>query len=106
MVDTQRIPYLIGALGALLAAVLAGEAIALFATGEGITPLFVVSVLTTSPFIGACLYAGRWIHRSDVEPSRYHRVGGWVLGGMVGFVSLNVLTILLMLPMPGFFIVG
>ena len=106
MIDTQRIPFLIGALGALLAAVVVGEVVALAYVEGGDFALLGVSVFTTAPFILACLYAGRWLHRSGIDPARYARVGGWVLGGMLAFLALNVLTILLMLPMNVFFLVG
>lgn len=107
MSGTKRIPYLIGALGTLLLAVLVGEAVAIaVATEAGITPLFGVSVATTAPFILVCLYAGRWLHRSEIHAERYRRVAGWVLGGMIGFVVLNSATILLLLPINAFVLAG
>jgi signal transduction histidine kinase len=55
---------------------------------------FVVGALTTLPFVGAVLYGGYWLERSDLPTERYSRVGRWFAGGLVGFLLLNGIMIL------------
>ncbi|WP_338742137.1 HAMP domain-containing sensor histidine kinase [Haloplanus salilacus] len=55
---------------------------------------FVVGVLTTLPFVGAILYGGYWLERSDLPTERYPRIGRWFGVGLVGFLLLNVAMIL------------
>lgn len=73
---------------------LLGEAVYLVLDPRAsLSALFAVSVGTTAPFLGACLYGGYWLRHSDLPESRYLRVGIWALAGLVGFLVLNLLTI-------------
>jgi two-component system OmpR family sensor kinase len=101
----RRVPFLIAAVGVLLTAVLAGEALALIRAGE-LGPLFLVSVLTTAPFLAACIGGAVWLVRSDLPADRYPRVGAWAVSGLVFFLGLNALTILATDPMALAFVVG
>lgn len=101
----RRVPYLIATVGILLSAVLAGEAAAQL-TGDGIHVLFVVSVLTTAPFLLACFVGAFWMVRSDLPADRMARVGVWAISGLVFFLAMNAITILANDPIPLAFVVG
>lgn len=90
----RRVPWLLAGLGALLTAALVGEAVYLLVDpGDSLSVLFLVSAGTTAPFLVACVYGGYWLWHSDLPESRYGRIGFWAVGGLVGFLLLNLLTI-------------
>lgn len=94
MNSDSRIPLVLSGIGAAFAGVLIGEGFAIWTiTGTLLIGLFWVSAATTAPFIGASVYGGYWLRHSDIPESRYRRILGWAVGGLVGFVCLNLLTI-------------
>ncbi|SDY20570.1 sensor histidine kinase [Halobellus clavatus] len=54
---------------------------------------FHVSVVTIYPFLAAMVYGSRWLKRSEL-PMKYHaRIRNWFVGGLAGFLSLNLVMI-------------
>lgn len=87
--------------------ILLGEAIALaVVAGAGVDSLFFVGALTSAPFLFATVYGGYWLASSDVPPNLYWRVALWTVGGLVGFVLINVATMVLVDPLGVFEVVG
>jgi len=70
-----------------------------YAVLRGVTPrhLFspdlLVGAATTWPFAAAMVYGGRWLERSDVSREYHDRIRNWFLGGLVGFLGLNLVMI-------------
>lgn len=54
---------------------------------------FVVGQVTTGPFIAVILYGGYWLQHSNLSEERYPRIGVWFLGGLGGFLLLNLVMI-------------
>lgn len=107
MIQDSRVPLVISGTGAALVGVLVGEAVALAAVpSEGLDALYWVSALTTAPFIAICLAGGYWLPRSEIAPERYRRIARWCLGGLVGFVLLNLVTIPFVSQIDVFVLVG
>lgn len=68
------------------------------ATGQPFTWGFFVGTLTTLPFIALIGYAGRWLTIGDVPAHRHRRLALWVLGGLVGFLCINLLVMTIFPP--------
>ena len=76
----------------VLLGILATDAAWDVATGQPYTWNFFVGVLTTLPFIFLIGYVGRWLTVDDVPVHRHRRVALWMLGGLVGFLCINLLV--------------
>ncbi|ADB59084.1 integral membrane sensor signal transduction histidine kinase [Haloterrigena turkmenica DSM 5511] len=94
----ERIPRYVVGFGVTLTLVLIGE-IALyrvFVPTFVFRGVFLVGVITTIPFLVGIAFGGRWLRTSDLSPARYPRVVGWLLGGLVGFLFVNLALIVTM----------
>ncbi|EMA10164.1 Signal transduction histidine kinase [Haloarcula vallismortis] len=56
-----------------------------------LTADFVVSMLAVVPFAAVIIVGGFWLGNSDLTSSRYQRVGIWFIGGLGGFLLLNLM---------------
>jgi signal transduction histidine kinase len=83
-------PRLVSVFGALSVAFLAVWGIA-FASVIGLTG-FLLSIVTIGGPAMGLLWGGYRLERSEINGSRYGRVLQWFVGGAVGFLTLNLLT--------------
>lgn len=85
-----RCPWIVSGFGALSFAFLVAWWIA-FEAVIGVTG-FLLSLLTVGgPALGL-VWGGYQLERSDIEPDRYGRILQWYVGGGVGFLAVNLLT--------------
>ncbi|WP_435185309.1 sensor histidine kinase [Halobellus sp. EA9] len=54
---------------------------------------FLVGAVTIYPFAAATVYGGRRLQRGDLPREHYGRIRNWFLGGLVGFLALNLAMI-------------
>ncbi|MFA1611195.1 sensor histidine kinase [Halobellus rubicundus] len=54
---------------------------------------FLVGAATVYPFAAATVYGGRRLQRGDLPREHYGRIRNWFLGGLVGFLALNLAMI-------------
>lgn len=52
----------------------------------------VTHITVVSPFISAMIYGAYWLEQSSLSAQRWPRIGKWFLGGLLGFLALNVGT--------------
>ncbi|UPV73747.1 ATP-binding protein [Halorussus limi] len=87
---SEQIPSLLVGLGGLFFLLfLAGQYVfyrAQFGLSEGLAVSFSLYVI----FMAALIGGGYWLGRSDLPPKRYPRIGGWVLGGLLFFLTINL----------------
>ncbi|WP_226005088.1 sensor histidine kinase [Natrinema salinisoli] len=83
-------PRLVSGFGALSVAFLAAWGIA-FAAVIGLTGFLLSIVTIGGPALGL-IWGGYRLEHSEIEANRYGRVLQWFAGGAVGFLSLNLLT--------------
>ena len=63
-----------------------------------VTPVHVVGLVTSAPFILALVYGGWHLSRGSLPPARYHRIAGWTLAGLLTFLVMNLLTMVSLPP--------
>ncbi|WP_339105222.1 HAMP domain-containing sensor histidine kinase [Haloterrigena salinisoli] len=98
LASRDRIPQYVVGFGVALTLVLLGEIALYLALAprfvfEGV---FLVGVVTTIPFLAGIAFGGYWLRTGDLSPSRYPRVAGWSLAGLVGFLLVNLALIAVM----------
>jgi len=52
-------------------------------------------LVVAGPFAAALIYGGDWLRRSDLPARRFLRIEGWLLGGLLIFLVLNLFMIAL-----------
>ncbi|ESP87892.1 sensor histidine kinase [Candidatus Halobonum tyrrellensis] len=88
----ERIPRLFEWFGLLCVVLIGVEwavADVLALGGDLVANYLFAFVFSGVPALGIS-YAGYRLDRSDVEPDQYRRVARWCLGGLVGFLGLNL----------------
>ncbi|GGM72361.1 signal transduction histidine kinase [Halarchaeum rubridurum] len=95
----RLVPYGLVALGALAVVALVVEWLAFGLLGT--TPLrqLVGEFLITLALAAALAYGGRWVTTRDYATDLYPRIARWCLGGLVGFLAIN-LAIIAVSPAP------
>ncbi|QCW04651.1 ATP-binding protein [Natrinema pallidum] len=88
---TQKyVPRLIGWFGGLSVLSLVGWTVA-FAGMIDVPGLLLSAAFTGGPALGL-IWGGYRLDRSDIETGRYARILQWCVGGSVGFLAINLLT--------------
>lgn len=79
-------------LGLSFAFALVAEICLLYASGSAFlfAGSYLVGIASMLPFLAGILYAPRWLARTNLSPERYPRLVGWVLGGLVTFLLMNL----------------
>ncbi|MDS0294540.1 ATP-binding protein [Halogeometricum luteum] len=88
-------PRLLVGLGCLFVLTIVGEwaLMEVLRPMEHLTTEYALALLLNGvPALGIS-YGGYWLARSDVEPDQYRRVVRWCVGGLVAFLSLNLVMI-------------
>ncbi|RZH69134.1 ATP-binding protein [Natrinema altunense] len=86
----EYVPPIIGWFGGLSALSLVGWTVA-FAGTIDVPGLLLSVAFTGGPALGL-IWGGYRLDRSDIETSRYARILQWCVGGSVGFLAINLLT--------------
>ncbi len=86
----ELIPSLITVLGGLLLVMYLGELVFLYDNPTSAPSAFLVGFLVAIVFIVPLLGGGYLLAQSDLSPERYPRIGKWILGGSVFFLSINL----------------
>ncbi|WP_247730223.1 sensor histidine kinase [Halovivax limisalsi] len=83
---------IIRALGLLFAFGLVAEFCLFYALGSSFifTGSYIVGIVSMLPFLIGILYAPFWLRRSDLSSARYPRLIGWLFGGLVTFLAMNL----------------
>lgn len=91
VVAADRLRWLPVAIGLLLAASLVVEVLVLPRFGPDVvsTAPFLLGVATTVPTAIGIAYAGYWLDAAEISDTRYPRILGWCLGGLLVFSGLN-----------------
>lgn len=95
IVTADRIPLYVVGFGAALTLVVLGEIALLVASGSSYATngAFLIGVVTVVPFLVGIGVGGYWLESAQLSPSRYPRVAGWLLGGLAGFLLINLALI-------------
>lgn len=100
LVAPARWPSVIEGIGGSLAAILAGEVVAVALFGVPAPDAFGIGLVTSAVFVGGLVFGGHWLRESDLDPARYPRIGTWCLGCLLGFTLIvgSVLTVVQIQP--------
>ncbi|ELZ22857.1 integral membrane sensor signal transduction histidine kinase [Haloterrigena salina JCM 13891] len=100
LVSPDRIPQYVTGFGVALLFVVIAEITVLLAVGSpAVTDgQFLVGVVTTIPFLVGIAFGGRWLRTTDLTPSRYPRIVGWILGSLISFLLINLALMAVMPP--------
>ncbi|AFO55440.1 MULTISPECIES: ATP-binding protein [Natrinema] len=88
--NQEYIPRLIGWFGGLSVLAFAGWTVA-FAGLIDVPGLLLNAAFTGGPAVGL-IWGGYRLDRSDIETGRYARILQWCVGGSVGFLAINLMT--------------
>lgn len=97
---TTRLPAVLVGLASLLGLVMVVESSLLIVERTAIPDpgAFGIGLVSSIPFVLAIGFSGYWLRRSALDPSRYPRIAGWCLTGLVGFLGINLAIIVVMPP--------
>ena len=97
-VASERLPDYVVGFGVAFLLVLCGEIVvlAVFSPAFLTDGIFLVGAVTTLPFLAGVIGGGYWLRTADLSPSRYPRIVGWMLGGSVTFLLINLALIVTM----------
>lgn len=88
--STPRSVWIVGALGGLLSLTLISETI--FIALRDVAPPggYLLGAISSVIFTIGLLYGAYWIHSSSLPQKRDTRIIGWFLGGLLGFLFINL----------------
>lgn len=96
----------ISGLGGLFGAVLLIEGIIAASTTLTLPDGYFIGVVTSLPVIVGLLYAGTWLHRTDIPAARVPRIAAWCVGGVVVTSLLILLLTLSVLQVTVLLVIG
>lgn len=89
------VPTVVQGVGALLLVTHVGSQLYFqgVPTWSGLSFVYLLSLLSVSPFALSIVVAGLWFERADLSPTQYPRIGAWFAGGLGSFLLLNLAMI-------------
>ena len=86
---SYRVPTIVSSIGGFLLVVVIGELLWFISAGVPFPGVFLLGILVSLPLAGGLFFGGFWLRRSELDPERYTRIGGWLL---FGTANLTIVT--------------
>lgn len=96
--QAERVPTVVGILGAVILLSVVTEATVASATSLSLDSLWVPGIMMSVPAGIGLLYGGFYLRTGGIGPERYRRVLLWCLGGIGFFFAFNAVTMVVAPP--------
>ncbi len=93
-----RLPAILSGAGVLFGLLVPFELAVAAHYGTPLVEGFWIGVATNLPFLTGLVYGGYWLADSGLSPSRYRRIGGWIVGVGLVLTPLMVSLTVMLLP--------